>query len=294
MAGGLRRTRMARLLPTAALAFLTTVTACGGGTSAKTQPVAGPADLVPAQVRSGGVLRVASDIEYAPNEFFDAANRPKGLDYDLAAEIARRLKLRLQFDNVAWDGIIPAVQQGREDLLMSSMTDTAERQKSLAFVDYFVAGSQVLVRAGDPHAASGLSGLCGHSVAIQSGTTHIDIAGAQSRSCVRKHQPPIRVVQVASGATVTSVSSRRTDAAIDDYPVVAYAVQQHPSALALAGRQVEAAPYGIGLAKSSVALRGAVQAALEQMDADGTYARILSAWHITGGSLTTAALDGGA
>jgi polar amino acid transport system substrate-binding protein len=266
---------------------------CGASGPARAKGVTTAAGAVPADVRTAGTLHVASDVEYAPNEFFDAQHRPTGLDHDLAVALAKQLHLKLSFDNVGWDDLIPKVKAHSEDVIMSSMTDTAERQKDVSFVDYFIAGSQLVVRAGNPLHVAAIGDLCGHRIAVPSETTHLDIAKAQAARCVNEHRAPMAIVSIDSGAVVPAVKAGKADAAIDDFPVMTYAVGQDHG-VAVAGQQLEAAPYGIGVAHDRVALRTAVQLALEQMQADGTYDKILRAWNVTGGALRTDTIDGGA
>jgi polar amino acid transport system substrate-binding protein len=277
-------------------AALTAATLSGcSGSSAHTdaRPAPTAAQLVPAAIRSAGTLHVSSDIEYAPNEFFDAQKHAKGLDYDLAAALAKELHLKLSFDNVGWDDLVPKIKAHDEDLIMSSMTDTAQRQKDISFVDYFIAGSQMVVRAGNPAHITSIADLCGHSVAVQADTTHQDIAKAESAHCVSAHRPPVSIVVVDSGKSVAAVESGQAEAAMDDFPVMTYAVSQDHN-VELAGAQLEAAPYGIGVARDRTALRDAVQLGLEQMQADGTYGKILKAWDVTSGALRTDTINGGA
>lgn len=260
-----------------------------------TTPTTDLAGLLPADVRAAGVLAVASDIEYAPVEFLDADKRPQGLDYDLAAALAAALGLRLRFESTRWDDLVPTLTQHKNDVIMSGMTDTAARQRNLTFVDYFLAGSQIAVPSGNPRGIAAVATLCGHGVAVIPGSTQADIAAAQSAKCTTAGKPPVRLVQVGMGqGGEAAVRAGRAEAFMDDYPVVAYAVKRSSGFLALAGPQVEAAPYGIGMLPDRTQLRTAIQAALERLIADGTYTTILAKWGLTAGSLKTAAIDGGA
>ena len=107
-------------------------------------------------------IRVGSDVSYAPVEFFDAfapdvLDRPvgepepqvRGIDPDLATELGRKLGVRFTFVNTAFDELIPALQDSKFDLIISSMTATPERAKEISFLEYFQAGTSILVRQGN-------------------------------------------------------------------------------------------------------------------------------------------------
>ena len=106
------------------------------GGKAPATPAADPASLVPAKLKSAGVLKVAADASYAPNEFFDTDNKTViGMDVDLANVIGKELGLKVEVSNANFDAIIPNLGS-RFDLGMSSFTDNVDREKVVSFVDY--------------------------------------------------------------------------------------------------------------------------------------------------------------
>ena len=137
---------------------------------------AAAAALVPAEFKDG--VSVASDIPYAPMELFDENDNPTGFDYDLSQAIAAKLGIKFSFEDQDWDGIIPSLQSGTHDVIMSGMNDTIERQKVLDFVDYFKAGFAIIVPKGNPESIKALADLCGKTVAIQTSTAQIDLVNA--------------------------------------------------------------------------------------------------------------------
>lgn len=278
----------------AALAVAAAVIIGGAGLSDAAPP--GPdaaAAAVPADVRTAGVLVVAAEIAYPPFEFYDAQNRPQGVDYDLAAALARRLGLHLDFRNIAWDDIIPAVARHQADAVMSGMTDTAERQQKLTYVDYLVEGSQVVVAKGNPRHIGGLDAVCGHRVALQADTTQDDLVKSQAKLCIAAGRAVPVVRAVGSGEAYPMLEQGSADAVVDGYTTAAAHVRDGKGALELAGVQLEASPMGIGVARDRLELRHAIQLALREIIADGTYARVLDKWGIGAEALTTAAIDGG-
>ncbi|MET8154314.1 ABC transporter substrate-binding protein [Actinoplanes sp. NPDC049668] len=251
------------------------------------------AAAVPADVRQAGTLVVASEIGYPPFEYEDEQGKAVGVDVDLAAALADRLKLRLEFRNVAWDDLIPTVAGHKADAIMSGMTDNAERQKQLTYVDYLVEGSQVVVAAGNPHRIGGIDGICGRRVALQADTTQDELAHAQAALCAAAGRRRPVISGLGSGEAYPLLKAGRIDAIVDGYTSAASQVKDGNGAFELAGVQVEASPMGIGIARDRAELRHAVQLALREIIADGTYLKILDKWGLKAEALTTAAIDGG-
>jgi len=116
-------------------------------------------------------LRVGSDISYAPLEFYAAdSKRVEGFDYDLAQALAAKLGARASFQNHDFNDLLSALGAGKFDLVISAMNDTRQRSRQADFIDYFLAGSGILVRAGNPHHVFNLASLCGMTVDVQRGT----------------------------------------------------------------------------------------------------------------------------
>lgn len=166
------------------------------GASQTIQPASAPASttaptvdskavaLLPASIKSSGKLTVAADASYAPDEFLDTDGKTViGMDADLAQALGKVLGLSVTVSNVTFDAIIPALSNGRYDLGMSSFTDTAEREKQVNFVTYFSAGTSFYVAANGGPNIQTISDLCGHSVAVEAGTTEEADAKAQAKKC---------------------------------------------------------------------------------------------------------------
>ncbi len=152
------------------------------GAAAKTS--AGPASEVPAKIKAKGTLTVAADATYAPNEFIGSDGQTVvGMDADLAKALGTVMGLKVKVVNATFDTIIPGLAAGKYDLGMSSFTDTKARQKVVDFVTYFSAGTSFYVKATGGPTINSLADLCGHTVAVERGTTQQDDATAQDAKC---------------------------------------------------------------------------------------------------------------
>ncbi|AEV85379.1 Membrane-bound lytic murein transglycosylase F [Actinoplanes sp. SE50] len=280
--------RLARLL-LPALLVATGATGCGSATGALGQPVDRLAEAraaLPPGMADGGVLVAGTDPTFEPMTFKQGSTYT-GLDVQLVEAIAARLRMRVDWRTVSFGDLLDQVQQHKIDLSVSSMFDRAERQKKADFVDYLNAGTSIVVAKGTGD-VGGMPGLCGRRVAVQPDTVYVDMAAAQAARCGGR-----KLVSVRSDNPSAAVAQKAADAALNDFPIAALDVQKNPG-LELSGPQIEAIPYGIGIAKDRPALTTAVQTALYSLVDDGTYDALLTKWKVTEGALRTGAVDGGA
>ncbi|MCH8813963.1 MAG: ABC transporter substrate-binding protein [Chloroflexi bacterium] len=225
-----------------------------------------------------GVLNVGSDIAYAPFEFYEeGTTTPDGLDIDIAEAIAAKLGVDIDFLNTGFDGIRLALETDEFDVLISAMTITEERLETIDFVPYITVGTGILVPAGNPDGIAGLDDLCGKTVAVQVSTIQFDMLEAQNDLC----DDDVNIVVFDSNPlAVEDVRTEGSDANFSDYPVAAEDAAQSDGALEVVETQIAPEPYGIGLRKDSTELNAVIQAALDAIIADGTYAGILATWDL--------------
>jgi polar amino acid transport system substrate-binding protein len=237
------------------------------------------AAAVPQSVASKGTLTVAADATYAPNEFFASDGKTViGMDADMAKAIAQVMGLKVDVKNATFDAIIPGLAAHKYDLGMSSFTITKEREKTVDFVSYAVAGTSFYVDTeGGPNIQS-LADLCGHKVAAERGTTQATDATAQDKKCkaAGKSGVDVQVYPDQNGANL-ALSSGRADVVMADSPPAAFAVEQSDGKFKLSGTQYGAAAYGIAIPKDS-GLSQPVLDAVKKVIADGSYKKIFGYW----------------
>ncbi|MCW2819994.1 MAG: transporter substrate-binding protein [Marmoricola sp.] len=247
------------------------------------------AALVPSAIKSKGTLTVGSDASYAPSEFVAADGKTiQGFDVDLFTAVAKKLGLKVTFQNAGFDSIIPGVvKSGKYDVGVSSFTINADRLKVAQMVSYFNAGTQWATVKGDPKKVN-TDKPCGLKVAVQTNTVQdTDDLPAKVKACAAAGKP-IKVDRYDKQDEATAaVASGKDDAMLADSPVVAYAVKQSKGKLESVGSIYDAAPYGYVLPPKDSALGKAVVAALEALKSDGTYTKILKAWGVDQGALTS-------
>lgn len=244
------------------------LTACGDDDTAST--AAGTTPAADLGLATPGTLRVASDIPYAPFEFTEpGSDVPVGFDVDLVDAIAERLGIaKVEFVDQSFDGILASIAAGRFDMSASSWTITPERAEQVNFSEpYFSANQAILVSASSDIASP--EDLTGTTIAVQRGTIGADEAAKIEDAKVLRFEN--------TDDAFNAVGAGRADAAITDYPVVAYAAAAKPT-LKVAAQFPGTDGLGLMFPKGNTALLEAVNGALAELKADGTVDTIYEKW----------------
>lgn len=290
-------------LATAALAVVlaASVSGCAGGADDDTKPAAGESaplfSALPAEYQESGEIVVGSDIAYAPMEYYDTdGTTVLGLDKDISDALSEQLGADFEWQNATFDGLITQLKSGRIDVVMSGMSDTAERQQEVDFVDYYRAGAMLLVRKGNPEGLQSIADLCGRTVAVQRGTTQEGYAQEQSKQCEADGEEPIELLSFdRETEAMLQVKSGRAAAGMQDYPVASYNARTSGGGndFEVVGEQIEAGPLGIAVGKDDTGLRDAIQQALQAIIDDGTYQELLEKYEVPLGAVDEATVNGG-
>jgi polar amino acid transport system substrate-binding protein len=248
---------------------------------------------VPAAIKTKGTLNVASEAQYAPNEFVAPDGHTViGMDADLIDALAATMGLKAKLINSNFETIIPGLAAGRYDLGASSFTDTKEREKTVDFVDYFKAGISFYAKSSANPGVTKLADLCGKTVAVQKGTVEEEGITEQSHKCTKEGKKAVTPLSFPGQNPVNlAVASGRAELGMADSPVVAYQVKQSNGGFKLIGESYNFKPYGIAIPKHS-GMTTPILAALKELMANGTYTQILTKWGIQAGAITTPTING--
>jgi polar amino acid transport system substrate-binding protein len=112
------------------------------------------------------------ELAYPPFEMTDERGQPAGVSVDLARDLGKQLGREVEIENIPFDGLIPSLQTRKIDLIISSMTATPERAKSIAFSDpYLTTGLCLLVAKDSPIQSIADADQAGRTVVVKKGTT---------------------------------------------------------------------------------------------------------------------------
>ena len=248
--------------------------------------------LLPAAVKAKGTLSVAMDLAYPPTSFMASDNKtPIGFNPDMARLIAAKLGLKLQINNVKFDTIITGLQANRYDFTASTMGATKDRLKVLDMVDYVNSGTGVSVPYGNPQKLTTHT-LCGHRVAVASGTTaELQwLPQLSKEDCTSKGKPAIKAVTLPGvNDALTQLVSKRIDAVMYDFIALEWAAAQQPKTFDVLKPLVATKPATVALKKDSP-LTPAVKAAIQSIIDDPKYAEALGRWGFQDLGIKTAAM----
>src|SRR3989440_1713511 len=295
---------MSKLTSRVAVPALLIVALGGCGKSSKSTstapstPLAAPtvnssiAAQVPAKYRAKGTLIVASEAQYAPNEFIAADGHTViGMDPDLVRALAAVMGLKVQVVNSTFEAIIPGLAAGRYDIGASSFTDNKEREKTVDFVTYLSVGQAFLTKANGGPKINALSELCGHTVSVEKGTVELEEAEKQNKKCKSEGKSAAKLlVFPGQNEANLALSSGRSEIDYADSPIIAYQVRQ----LGVSVRSSPtfgAAPYGLALPKGN-GMATPVLEALKVLMANGTYTAILKKWELQSAAITSPVING--
>jgi polar amino acid transport system substrate-binding protein len=248
---------------------------------------------VPQKVTADGKIVFGTDASYAPNEFYAPDNNTTiiGMDVDLGTAVAQKLGLAAEFQNASFSGIIPGIQAGQYELGMSSFSVSPEREQTVDMVSYFIAGTSMAVKKGNPDNIN-IDDLCGKAVGVQAGTVQVDDLSKRNQACTAAGKPAIQVSELQAQTDVTlALNSSRVVAMLADSPIVDYAVKTTDGALEAVGQPYDTAPYGIVLAKGQGEFSEALSGAIQSLIADGTYKAILDKWNVGAGAIPTSQVN---
>ena len=221
-----------------------------------------------AAARAAGPLRVGMELSYPPFEMTDPQGKPTGVSVRLAEALGAHLGREVRIENIAFDGLIPALKTGRIDCIVSSMTATPERARSIAFSKpYLETGLALLVAAKSPVRSADDLDVAGRVVAVKKGTTGHQFAAAALKKCRL-------LVLDKESAAVLEVSQGKADAFIYDSLSVWQNQRRHPDTTRAVLEPFRKEAWAIGLRPADADLRRQIDAFLDAFRAEGGFDRL--------------------
>ena len=213
-------------------------------------------------------LRVGMELSYPPFEMTDPQGRPAGVSVKLAEALGKHLGREVVIENIAFDGLVPALKTRKIDCVISSMTATPERRKSIAFSEpYLKTGLALLVAAQSPVRAAADLDAPGRVVAVKKGTTGHQYAATNLKRA--------RVLVLdKEAAAVLEVAQGKADAFIYDSLSVFQNHRRHPEQTRAILAPFREETWAIGLRLGDDDLRHRVNAFLDAFRAEGGFERL--------------------
>jgi len=234
------------------------------GLMAVATPVLAQTDLD--AVKQAGALRIGTEGTYAPFTFHDASGELVGFDVEIGRAIAEHIGVEPQFVEGPWDGLIAGIDANRYDVVINQVGINAERQAKYDFSEPYIASKAVLVVREDNTDITSFEDLSGK----RSAQTLTSNFGKLAQEYGAELVPTEGFDQ-----SIALVTQGRADATINDSLSFYDFKKQQPDAEVKIVAEAEDADFsGVLLAKNRPELLAAINAALEEIKADGTYAEI--------------------
>jgi len=237
--------------------------------------------LVVAPMMSGSALAakkapsitVATDATWPPMEMVDGNKNIVGYDIDFLNAVAKEVGLKITYKNTAWDGIFAGIAAGKYDAIISSVTITEERKKTMDFSVPYINAGQVLIVPKEMTDVTKLSDLKGKKVGAQLGTT-----GAFE---VKKTKGVELKTYDEIGLAFEDMASGRVSGVVCDTPVAAnYALQQkeYKAKFMIVGEPFTDEYYGVVVQKGNTELLTLINKGIKVVQKKGIDKKLEATW----------------
>jgi ABC-type amino acid transport substrate-binding protein len=255
-----------------ALVVAVSVAACGGAKS-NTGSSAG-ASSAPKnhleEIKAAGKIVLGTSADYPPYEFHktvDGKDTIVGWEIEMAQEIAKELGVKLEIKEAAFDSLIPELIAKKVDFVISAMTITDERKKSVDFSEpYWQGGQAVLALKENAGKYKSKADFEGKTIAVQLGTT----GEAEAKKIKDAKVKPVDKFEAA----VLDLLSGKVDLVVGGYTVVKNFEKNNPK-LAVVGEPLSSEENGVVFRKGDKELQEAVNAILKKMKEDGRLEKLV-------------------
>ncbi len=215
-------------------------------------------------------LTVGANVGNVPWEFQDGGGAYVGFEVDLVRKVADGLGKTVEFVNIPFNGLFPAVQSGRVNAAISSITITKTRLQSLSFSQpYYDSDQSLAVARGGP---AGLTGMAGKAVGVDTAST-----GDQWTTA---HQAEYKIAEIKRyeglAPAMLDLQAGRIDGYISDIPAVQYYIRDKPI-FQVAERIPTGETYGVMFAKGAP-LAAQFDAELSRLKQQGYLADLHQKW----------------
>jgi polar amino acid transport system substrate-binding protein len=232
----------------------------------------------PKRIADKGKLVFCTDLSYPPWEEVDPKTmQPAGIDIDVAAAIAKQMGVASEHKNITFDGLIPALQAGQCDAIISTMIDKPARREVVDFVDYTNQGNCVIVLSNSTLFFKELTDMSGKKVAVQSSTVAEEDLAKVNATLKSQGKPEMQIVALPNNVdAIQQLNASLVDAYYGVPEQAHYLNEQKPGSVKIASPTMGARPAGIATLKKDHDLHDAINAAYKALKANGEYDAIFT------------------
>ncbi|MGF6753723.1 amino acid ABC transporter substrate-binding protein [Paraburkholderia sp. GAS334] len=221
-----------------------------------------------AQIKSAGVFKIGTEGTYAPFTFHDASNQLTGFDVEIGRAIAQRLGVKAEFIEGKWDGLIAGLDANRYDAVINEVSITDARKAKYDFSSPYITSHAALIVRSDNTTIKTFDDLKGKKSANTLTSNFGKMAAAHGAEVV-----PVQ----GFNESIDLLTSGRVDATVNDSLSYLDFKKHKPDAkvkIAALDESSESDQSGVLIRKGNPELQAAINKALADMKADGTYDKI--------------------
>lgn len=234
----------------------------------------------PAAIAQAGKVVFCTELAYPPWEMINAeTQKPEGFDVDLAAALTKVMGVAAEHNNIAFDGLIPALQAGQCNAIISGLADKPARREVVDFVDYANAGNSLITRADSTATYNSLTDLSGLKVSVAVGSVLEEELKKASDELKAAGKPEIQIISLQGGTDAfQQLTAGLADVYLGSTDQAGYFNAQKPGLVRLASPQLLTLQTGIATLHKDKDLHEAFDAALKELMTNGEYQKILDKW----------------
>ena len=279
-----RRLLGALLAAAAALA----IAACGGSSSGGTSTSGGTTAAGGSKSGSGKTYVVATSADFPPMSFraTENASQVVGFEVDMLKSVMGHLGWNYKLVTSDFNGLIPSVQSGRVDMVVSDVYNTAERRKVVDFVDYLENSFAVMVSGKNKAKVHSYMDVCGQSLGVLTGSApELEIARAASKKCTAAGKKKITIRSYPAVAQeLPQINNGHLFAILEEYTSLAYTQKKTNGKFAVAFPDPNTTKVGIVVKKKSP-LESKLRSAMKWYLSSPDYKQQAQKWGIQSKSL---------
>lgn len=217
-------------------------------------------------IKAAGAIKIGTEGTYAPFTYHDAKGDLTGFDVEIAQAIAQKLGVKADFIETKWDGLVAGIDAKRYDIAVNEITITPERQAKYDFSEPYIASKVALIVKSDNTSIHNFTDLKGKKTSHTLSSNYAKLAKSYGAELVGAEGFSQEVDLVATG---------RVDATINDSLSFLDFKKHRPTApLKIVATDKEPQLQGILFRKGNPELQQALNKALADIKADGTYLKI--------------------
>ncbi|MDR6550384.1 transporter substrate-binding domain-containing protein [Paenibacillus qinlingensis] len=251
-----------------------TASATASATPKSTTNAATSEDLL-ASIKKSGKIKIGLMGTYAPYNFLNDKHEVDGFDADVAKEVAKRIGVQADFITGEFSGLIEGLQTSKYDALVTQVTITDDRKKTMDFSTPYIKNSVSVIVKNDNTSVKGIEDFKGKKIGVGLGTND----ETYLRNEVLPKVGTFNIVTYNDVITsLTDLNAGRIDATINNVFAIQPLVEKNHFQIKTVGASVKDDFAGIAIRKNNAELLSALNNALTEMKSDGTFKQIFQKW----------------